>query len=112
MSIEYNGRTEHRLPPKVLSGAEILQQLDKVRSFSPRKYENNRERDQPRAAEELNWTKKSIFFELEYWSKLRLRHNIDVMHVEKNICDSVMGTLLNIKAKQKTQIMLVETWKL
>ncbi|CAN6541822.1 unnamed protein product [Malus baccata var. baccata] len=64
MSIEYNGHTEHRLPPKVLFGAEILQQLDKVRSFSPGKYENNRERDRPRAAEELNWTKKSIFFDV------------------------------------------------
>ena len=30
-----------------------------------------------------------------------MRHCIDVMHVEKNVCDSVIGTLLNIKGKTK-----------
>jgi len=32
-----------------------------------------------------NIWKKSIFFELPYWSKLDVRHCIDVMHVEKNV---------------------------
>ena len=30
-----------------------------------------------------------------------LRHNLDVMHVEKNVCDSVVGTLLNTINKTK-----------
>ncbi|XP_042974577.1 uncharacterized protein LOC122306207 [Carya illinoinensis] len=30
-----------------------------------------------------------------------LRHNLDVMHIEKNICDNVVGTLLNIEGKTK-----------
>ena len=30
-----------------------------------------------------------------------LRHNLDVMHIEKNICDSIIGTLLNIEGKTK-----------
>jgi hypothetical protein len=30
-----------------------------------------------------------------------LRYNLDVMHVEKNICDSVVGTLLKLEEKQK-----------
>ena len=30
-----------------------------------------------------------------------LRHNIDVMHVEKNICESIVGTLLGIERKSK-----------
>ncbi|GAU44823.1 hypothetical protein TSUD_400420 [Trifolium subterraneum] len=34
-------------------------------------------------------------------SGLDVRHCIDVMHVEKNVCDSVIGTLLNIKGKTK-----------
>lgn len=41
-----------------------------------------------------------------------LRHNLDVMHVEKNICESIVGTLLDIKGKSKdglnTQKDLVE----
>jgi hypothetical protein len=47
----------------------------------------------------LNWKKKSNFFVLPYWSKLKLRHNLDVMHIEKNICESVLGTLMNIDGK-------------
>jgi len=47
------------------------------------------------------WKKRSIFFYLPYWSKLDVRHCIDVMHVEKIVCDSLIGTLLNIKGKTK-----------
>ena len=53
---------------------------------------------------ELNWTKKSIyFFQLPYWSTLKLRHNLDVMHIEKNICDSVLGTLMYDSGKGKNK---------
>lgn len=51
--------------------------------------------------DDTNWIKKSIFFELEYWSGLKLRHNLDVMHIEKNICDALIDTLLNIDGKSK-----------
>ena len=30
-----------------------------------------------------------------------MRYNLDVMHIEKNICDSIVGTLLNINGKSK-----------
>ena len=40
-------------------------------------------------------------WDLEYWKDLDLRHNLDVMHIEKNICDSIIDTLLNIEGKQK-----------
>jgi len=40
-------------------------------------------------------------FDLPYWSDLDVRHCIDVMHVEKNVCDSVIGMLLNIQGKMK-----------
>ena len=48
-----------------------------------------------------NWRKKSIFFELPYWEALLVRHNLDVMHVEKNICESILGTLLDLAGKSK-----------
>ena len=50
---------------------------------------------------EHNWKKKSIFFQLPYWKTLILRHNLNVMHIEKNICDSIVGTLLSINGKSK-----------
>ena len=30
-----------------------------------------------------------------------MRHYLDVMHIEKNACDSIIGTLLNIPSKTK-----------
>jgi len=50
------------------------------------------------------WKKRSILFDLLYWSDLDVRHCIDVMHVEKNVCDSVIGTLLNIQGKMKDDL--------
>ncbi|XP_012853199.1 PREDICTED: uncharacterized protein LOC105972765 [Erythranthe guttata] len=32
---------------------------------------------------------------------LLVRHNVDVIHVEKNVCESIFGTLLNQKGKTK-----------
>ena len=50
------------------------------------------------------WKKISIFFHLPYWKSLLVRHNLDVMHIEKNICDNILCTLLNIDKKSKDNI--------
>lgn len=42
-----------------------------------------------------SWKKKSILFDLPYWQKNLVRHNLDVMHIEKNVCDKVLYTLLD-----------------
>ncbi|WMV25155.1 hypothetical protein MTR67_018540 [Solanum verrucosum] len=59
------------------------------------------------------WNKKSIFFDLPYWKTLLLRHNFDVIHIEKNICDNILGTILDVKRKTKdtlsTQLDLQQT---
>ncbi|GJS75792.1 hypothetical protein Tco_0725673 [Tanacetum coccineum] len=61
---------------------------------------------------ELNWTKRSIFYELEYWSFLSLRHNLDIMHIEKNVLEAILNTLLmndkskdTAKARQDLQML-------
>ena len=48
--------------------------------------------------------KKSIFFELPYWVNNLLHHNLDVMHIEKNVCDNVVYTLLNQGKKSKDNL--------
>ena len=45
--------------------------------------------------------KKSIFYNLEYWKHLLVRHQLDVMYIEKNVCESIYGTLLHIPRKTK-----------
>lgn len=41
------------------------------------------------------WNNKLILWELEYWELLDVRHSIDNMHVKKNVCESICGTLLH-----------------
>ncbi|GKC97446.1 hypothetical protein Tco_1167721, partial [Tanacetum coccineum] len=49
---------------------------------------------------ELSWTKRFIFYELDYWYFLTLKHNLYVMHIEKNVLESILNTLLmNDKSK-------------
>ncbi|KAJ7959735.1 Transposon protein, putative, CACTA, En/Spm sub-class [Quillaja saponaria] len=48
-----------------------------------------------------NWAKISIFWELPYWSTNLIRHNLDVMHIEKNVFDNVFNTVMNMKGKTK-----------
>ncbi|KAF2302223.1 hypothetical protein GH714_033781 [Hevea brasiliensis] len=48
--------------------------------------------------------KKSIFFDLPYWEHNILRHNLDVMHIEQNVCDNLIGTLLNLNGKSKDNL--------
>ncbi|XP_062112702.1 uncharacterized protein LOC133823866 [Humulus lupulus] len=104
--MEYDGTIERRSPPRILTGDEILDKLkgvwkcragknDKIikddkQQMKDACYENN-----------MNWRRKSILWDLEYWPKLKLRHNLDVMHIEKNICDSVVGTIFSIDGKSK-----------
>ena len=33
-----------------------------------------------------------------------LRHNLDVMHIEKNVCESIISTLLQVKGKSKDHL--------
>ena len=47
------------------------------------------------------WKAKSVFWDLEYWSLLRSPHSLDIMHITKNVCESLFGTLLNMPEKTK-----------
>ncbi|OMO58327.1 Transposon, En/Spm-like protein [Corchorus capsularis] len=51
-----------------------------------------------------NWVKKSIFWELGYWQTNLVRHNLDVMHVEKNVFDNVFNTVMDVKGKTKDNL--------
>jgi hypothetical protein len=49
--------------------------------------------------------KKSIFFKyLSYWKTLNTSHTIDCIHLEKNVFESTIGVLLDIKKKKKDGI--------
>ncbi|XP_074373767.1 uncharacterized protein LOC141714130 [Apium graveolens] len=94
----FNGDVEMLSCPDILSGAEVEELL--------RGYENDfgKPLKRNRGTSDCPWKKKSIFFELPYWSNNMVRHNLDVIHIEKNICDKILGTLLNIGGKTKDHL--------
>ncbi|GKE26941.1 hypothetical protein Tco_1442325, partial [Tanacetum coccineum] len=51
---------------------------------------------------EAYWKKFNIWYrKLKYWRHNSVPHCIDFMHVEKNVCESLVETLLNVPGKTK-----------
>jgi len=89
----FNGHKENDKAPTPLTSIQIHEKVNKVHHVF--------DKMSKKSSASSPWKKKSIFFDLPYWSQLQVRHYIDVMHVEKNVCDSLIGTLLNIQGKTK-----------
>lgn len=86
-------KAEYSPPPPRLSGDELWERV----SHLPKTIDHcELARDKTH-----NWMKQSIFWELPYWRKLLVRHNLDVMHVEKNFFDQLIHTVMNVKGKTK-----------
>jgi hypothetical protein len=98
-SLDFNGETEPRDMPAEFTKQELQQQLEKVRDVRPGKLQRKRKREDGQC-----WSRRSILWDLPYWSDLKLRNNLDVMHIEKNICDNLLGTFLNIEGKTKDTV--------
>nr|GFA47566.1 hypothetical protein [Tanacetum cinerariifolium] len=98
---EFNGQTDNRYPPKEFGRDEILAQLDRLPTCLTGKHPSfGGVKIKCNVLVELNWTRRSIFYELEYWSFLTLRHKLDIMHIEENVLKAILNTLLmNDKSK-------------
>ncbi|XP_071714966.1 uncharacterized protein [Rutidosis leptorrhynchoides] len=101
-SLEFNGKVHHTSKPRKFKVADIENQLtDLLPVGNPGKNHTNvgEKRKRPPNCHH-NWTKISIFRELEYWKYLPLQHNLDVMHIGKNVLEAILCTLLmNDKSK-------------
>lgn len=85
--------------PIPLNGDQVLEHLSRFVQDKFGKAATKRKRNAFNSL--YGWHKKSIFFDLPYWSKLKIRHNLDVMHIEKNVSENILGTLMSIKGKNK-----------
>ncbi|XP_074277752.1 uncharacterized protein LOC141601375 [Silene latifolia] len=47
----------------------------------------------------IGWWKQSIFWELPYWKTMLIRHNLDVMHIEKIFFEQLINALMDVKFK-------------
>ncbi|GFS46240.1 hypothetical protein Acr_00g0100990 [Actinidia rufa] len=93
----YNGKQEKRKRSLELPVEKIQEQLNNINEVILGKYPTNKKRSH----HEPNWTKRSILYELPYFKDKKFRHNIDVMHGEKNFCENLVGTMLGIDGKKK-----------
>jgi hypothetical protein len=48
--------------------------------------------------------KRCCLFQLPYWETLLVRHNLDAMHIEKNVFGNVANTLLAVDKKSKDNL--------
>ncbi|XP_074362909.1 uncharacterized protein LOC141703230 [Apium graveolens] len=95
----FDNTVEKGVAPVPLTGEEVFQRVQYLRAhvFGKKQRQPRWKKGEPRPV----WKKVSIFFQLEYWEFLPVRHVLDVMHIEKNICEALVGTLLNIPGKTK-----------
>ncbi|XP_073027690.1 uncharacterized protein [Primulina eburnea] len=88
-------------PPHIKSGDEIIEELESYgfRSvIEPVAIEVNSEIVRRC---KCGWRKRSIFWELPYWRTNMIRHNLDVMHIEKNVFENIFNTILNFPGRTK-----------
>ncbi|KAJ0475406.1 putative Transposase-associated domain-containing protein [Helianthus annuus] len=81
-------------PPPELTGWDIFEEVSNIPVVYEGETSNPKRRD-PEFGKTHNWVKKSIFWELEYWPMLLIRHNLDVMHIEKNVFENLFQTVMD-----------------
>jgi hypothetical protein len=98
------GVREKELAPPRLSGDEVWQRIcDYPRIIDQPSLVVTSERLDGYGVRH-NWTKRSIFWDLPYWRSHLIRHNLDVMHIEKNVFENIFNTVMDIKDKTKDNI--------
>ncbi|CAN1159515.1 hypothetical protein LINPERHAP2_LOCUS22757 [Linum perenne] len=99
----FDGTKERSPPPRTFSGNDLLDQVQDLDGIHLTKCAKAKVKISHLTRGD-NWNKKSIFFSLPYWKDHLLRHNLDVMHIEKNVCDNVLGTIMGLQGKTKDTI--------
>ncbi|XP_056690171.1 uncharacterized protein [Spinacia oleracea] len=114
------GTNELGEAPSRPSGTDILRQQEKVeyvygKSKAPPKKRQRGHTDNNDVQDEIVFgTKRSIFFDLVYWEHNLLRHNLDVMHIEKNVSENLLGTLLSMDKSRdnRDDREALEAWRI
>nr|GEW96589.1 hypothetical protein [Tanacetum cinerariifolium] len=92
-------RSELSQSPLTLTGEQVIEQIDKfelkeVTEIGGAEFNAS-------ISISCGWRKHSIFWNLPYWKTNLIRHNLDVMHIEKNVFENVFETVMDIKGKTK-----------
>ncbi|XP_066161956.1 uncharacterized protein [Oryza sativa Japonica Group] len=123
MKTEFDGTEETDPAPKPTSGEKVYAMTEKIVcefgkvTKKPSKGTQRKKPEKTKKPEDSTnqdvstkpddklpppFKKHSIFFKyLPYWNDLEVRHAIDIMHLEKNVFDNIVGTLLDMPKKTK-----------
>ncbi|KAL4638956.1 hypothetical protein ACB092_03G183500 [Castanea dentata] len=102
----HNGLSEKRKGFLELQVEKIQEQLDRMPNIILGKHPSNKKRQ---LIGEPNWSKVSILYKLPYWKNKKLKHNIDVMHVENVLTIGLcifMGSKLYIIEEKEMKILV------
>jgi hypothetical protein len=104
--IDKFGKIKFRPAPTPLSGEQILEcTKDLNQNFgkdpSRKKPANKRHK---KGEPLVIFKRRSIWFQLPYWKDLLLRHNFDIMHIGKNVSESLLNTFLGTDGKSKDNL--------
>ncbi|XP_019223770.1 PREDICTED: uncharacterized protein LOC109205511 [Nicotiana attenuata] len=94
----FDGTKETRPSPCPVSGSVVLDQVKDI------KFTLGQSSEGVSGVMKNTWKKRSIFFDLPYWIFNLVRHNLDMMHIEKTVCDNLIYTLLNLGKKSKDNL--------
>jgi hypothetical protein len=87
------GKTVRKGPPKRKLKLYITQMLDDLKESGNGKFEDY--------GENHNWIHKSCLWELPYSKALILPHNVDLMHQERNVVESIISMCLDVTSFSK-----------
>ncbi|KAL3839070.1 hypothetical protein ACJIZ3_023661 [Penstemon smallii] len=88
-SLKFNGKIESGSKPRELNVDEILAQLKEIENVKLGKHSRNTKR-------------KPYYLNCHIGQNSNCAIiNLDVMHIEKNICDNIIGTILDVDGKSK-----------
>jgi hypothetical protein len=90
------GKRVRKGPPKRKLEADIVKMLDELKKSQNGGFEGYDEKH--------NWTHKSCLWKLPYAKALILPHNIDLMHQERNIAESIISMCFDVTSFLKDNI--------
>ncbi|KAL0446018.1 UNVERIFIED_CONTAM: hypothetical protein Slati_1729700 [Sesamum latifolium] len=96
------GRIERDAPLVRLVGDELEAEVSSLPKIEFGKTKDNVRIEE--FGETQNWLKQSIFWDLPYWKTNLIRHNLDVMHIKKDIFDNIFNTIMDVKGKTKDNV--------
>jgi hypothetical protein len=92
----FNGSEKLKTSPPIYNGEDINDLLEEWEACpAPGK---KRSRVKPLRGV---WKARSIFWELPYWKYLHMPHSLDLIHITKNVCESLVATIVNMTEKTK-----------